>query len=106
DLHAANCMKALKQIDAGAEFSFTGGDLMQEVAGKRPDIHIREMAFMGFVDVLKNIGKIRRNFKRVKQAIAGFRPQVVLLVDYPGFNLRMAKWCTEKGFKVDFYISP
>lgn len=106
DLHAANCMQELKQIDASAQFAFTGGDKMQEVSGVKPDIHIRNMAFMGFIDVLKNIGTIKRNFNIVKTAILKFKPQVLLLVDYPGFNLRMAKWATEQGIKVEYYISP
>ena len=106
DLHAANCMAELKRLDASAQFAFTGGDKMQTVSGVQPDIHIRDMAFMGFVDVLKNIGTIQRNFKTVKAAILKFKPDVLLLVDYPGFNLRMAKWAHEQGIKVDYYISP
>jgi lipid-A-disaccharide synthase len=106
DLHAANAMRELKTIDTQAVFGFTGGDLMEEVSGVTPDIHIRQMAFMGFVDVLKNIRTIRRNFKTVKQAILKFKPDLLLLVDYPGFNLRMAKWAAENGIRVDYYISP
>lgn len=107
DLHGSNCMKAIKKIDSAAQFAFTGGDLMEEVAnGVKAGIHIREMAFMGFVDVLKNIGTIRKNFKIVKEEILKFKPDLLVLVDYPGFNLRMAKWATEQGIKVDYYISP
>lgn len=106
DLHASNFMKELKTLDAEADFCFLGGDLMEQVANRKPTIHIKQMAFMGFVDVAKNIGKIKRNFKIVKEDIEWYKPDVVIMVDYPGFNLRMAKWSKEKGFKVFFYISP
>lgn len=106
DLHAANCMKQVLKLDPSAQFAFTGGDLMEQVSGRKADIHIREMAFMGFVDVLKNIGAIRRNFAKVKKSILDFSPDILLLVDYPGFNLRMAKWAAGKGIRVDYYISP
>lgn len=106
DLHAANCIAELKKIDSSASFAFTGGDRMREITGKQPDIHIRDMAFMGFIDVLKNISTIRKNFQTVKAAILAFQPDILLLVDYPGFNLRMAKWATEQGIAVHYYISP
>lgn len=106
DLHAANCIKEILKIDAAADFRFTGGDLMEEVTGIKADIHIREMAFMGFVEVLKNLSAIRENFRIVKQQILKFNPDILVLVDYPGFNLRMAKWATEQAIKVDYYISP
>jgi lipid-A-disaccharide synthase len=106
DLHGANCMKEILKIDTSAEFRFTGGDLMEEVAGRKADIHIRDMAFMGFVDVLKNAGRIRRNFRIAKRSILDFKPNVLMLVDYPGFNLRMAKWATRSGIRTDYYISP
>ena len=106
DLHAGNCMREILKSDPSAEFAFTGGDLMEEISGKKPAIHIREMAFMGFVDVLKNIGTINKNFKKVKADILQFKPDLLVLVDYPGFNLRMAKWAWEQGIKVDYYISP
>jgi len=106
DLHASNFMKELKLLDNNAEFCFLGGDLMEQVASRKPTIHIKQMAFMGFVDVAKNISKIKKNFKIVKEDIVKYNPDVVILVDYPGFNLRMAKWAKLKGFKVFFYISP
>jgi len=107
DLHASNCMKEILQIDPLAVFAFTGGDLMENVCRTvKADIHVRQMAFMGFVDVLKNIITIRKNFKTVKEEILKFEPDVLVLVDYPGFNLRMAKWAFEQGIKVDYYISP
>ncbi len=106
DLHAANCMREILKIDGEAQFGFTGGDEMEKVSGKKAFIHIREMNFMGFVDVLKNIGTIKRNFKKIKTNILNYQPNVLVLVDYPGFNLRMAKWAFELGIKVDYYISP
>lgn len=106
DMHAANCIKELKKIDAEAVFAFTGGSLMQEVTNKSPDIHISEMAFMGFVEVLKNLKIIRKNFNIVKESILRFKPDLLVLVDYPGFNLRMAKWAKQQGIKTDYYISP
>lgn len=106
DLHAGNCMREIIKLDPAAQFAFTGGDLMESLSGKKADIHISQMAFMGFVDVLKNLGAIKKNFKIVKEAILAFKPDVLVLVDYPGFNLRMAKWATEQGIKVDYYISP
>ncbi|MCC6372286.1 MAG: lipid-A-disaccharide synthase [Bacteroidia bacterium] len=106
DLHAGNCMREILKLDAAADFEFTGGDLMEEVSGKKAGIHIKQMAFMGFVDVLKNIRTIKKNFKIVKQKILQHKPDLLVLVDYPGFNLRMAKWAHEQGIKVDYYISP
>jgi lipid-A-disaccharide synthase len=106
DLHASNCMREIRKLDASAEFAFTGGDLMEKAGNNAADVHIRDMAFMGFVDVLKNIGAIRKNFKTVKKKILEFRPDLLVLVDYPGFNLRMARWAAEHGIKADYYISP
>jgi lipid-A-disaccharide synthase len=106
DLHAANCMREILKQDKNAFFGFTGGDEMQQVSGTSASIHIREMNFMGFVDVLKNLGTIKKNFKKVKADILQFNPDLLVLVDYPGFNLRMAKWAFEQGIKVDYYISP
>lgn len=106
DLHGSNCMREILKRDPAAEFAFTGGDLMERLSGVKASIHIRQMAFMGFVDVLKNIRTIRRNFETVKKDILRFRPDLLVLVDYPGFNLRMAKWATSQGIRVDYYISP
>lgn len=106
DLHASNCIIELKKIDPAAQFAFTGGDLMEKETGVKAGIHIKNMAFMGFIDVLKNIRTIKKNFKIVKSEILKFKPDLLVLVDYPGFNLRMAKWATEQGIKVDYYISP
>ena len=106
DLHASNCIKQIITLDKNATFAFTGGDLMQQATGVTPSIHIKQMAFMGFVDVLKNIVTIKKNFKIVKQSILNFKPNALVLVDYPGFNLRMAKWAFENNIKVYYYISP
>ncbi|HQQ95267.1 MAG TPA: lipid-A-disaccharide synthase [Bacteroidia bacterium] len=106
DLHAANCMRGILKIDPAAQFAFTGGEHMEEVSGQSAVVHIRQMAFMGFIDVLKNLGAIRRNFRIVKADILKFKPDILVLVDYPGFNLRMAEWAWKQGIKVDYYISP
>lgn len=106
DLHASNCMKEIMLLDDKADFAFTGGDLMETLTGKKAAIHIKQMAFMGFIRVLQNIFTIKKNFKTVKQDILNYKPDLLVLVDYPGFNLRMAKWANENGIKVDYYISP
>ncbi|NOU59490.1 lipid-A-disaccharide synthase [Marinifilum caeruleilacunae] len=105
DLHASNLMKELKVEDAGAEFRFWGGDLMQAQGGELVK-HYRETAFMGFVTVLKNLGKIRANFALCEKDLIEYKPDVLILVDYPGFNLRMAKFAKEHGIRVHYYISP
>ncbi|MEM6965176.1 MAG: lipid-A-disaccharide synthase [Bacteroidota bacterium] len=105
DLHGSNLMKALKQQDAAAEFRVWGGDLMQAQGGTLVK-HYRDLAFMGFVEVAKNIRTILGNFKRCKSDVINFAPDVLILIDYPGFNLRMAKWAKPKGIKVFYYISP
>ncbi len=106
DLHASNLMCELKKQDAQAEFCFLGGDLMQEQGGIMVK-NYREMAFMGFVAVLKNIRKVFRNIDDCKNAIKNFKPDVIILIDYPSFNLRIAKF-VKKNFKtpVFYYISP
>jgi lipid-A-disaccharide synthase len=106
DMHAANCIKNILLFDDKAQFAFTGGDQMQEVTKLKADVHISDMNFMGFIDVLKHIRIIKKNFKTVKQSILKFKPDVLVLVDYPGFNLRMAKWAFEQGINVNYYISP
>ncbi len=106
DLHAANLMAALKKEDINAEFCFLGGDLMQVQGGKLVR-HYREMAFMGFIPVLMNLRTIMRNMQICKDEIRSFSPDVVILIDYPGFNLKMAKFVkTELHIPVHYYISP
>ena len=105
DIHAANLMKAIKAIDSEAQFRIWGGDLMVAAGGELVK-HYRDLAFMGFWEVLKNIRTILSNFKLCKTDILQFAPDVLILVDYPGFNLRMAKWAKKKRLKIFYYISP
>ncbi|MEZ4986556.1 MAG: lipid-A-disaccharide synthase [Saprospiraceae bacterium] len=105
DLHGAWLMKALKKQDADAQFAYWGGELMADEGGVLLK-HYRELAFMGFVEVVKNLRTISRNFRLCKQQIVDFQPDALVLVDYPGFNLRMAKWAKQRGMKVFYYISP
>ncbi len=106
DLHAHNLMKEIIKKDPEAEFAFLGGDLMQKIAGKFPLIHYKNMAFMGVIDVIKNLRSILKNIKTTQKAILQFNPDVVILVDYPGFNLKIAAFAKQKGFKTVYYISP
>ncbi|MCB0633928.1 MAG: lipid-A-disaccharide synthase [Saprospiraceae bacterium] len=105
DLHASNLIKALRGKDAEAEIRAWGGDLM-EAAGATVVKHYRDLAFMGFVEVVRNIRTIMGNFRACKEDIIAFQPDALVLVDYPGFNLRMAKWAKKEGLKVFYYISP
>lgn len=106
DLHASNLLKALKEKDSEAEFRFWGGDLMMEVAGKQPVKHYHDLAFMGFLEVALNLRTILGNIKICKEDIKNYRPDVLILVDYPGFNLRIAEYAKSLGIKVVYYISP
>ncbi|SMO35993.1 lipid-A-disaccharide synthase [Saccharicrinis carchari] len=105
DLHASNLMKQLKVEDPDYEFRFWGGDLMEEVGGHLVR-HYSHTAFMGLKAVLLNLGKIKANFKLCKSDLLYYKPDVLILVDYPGFNLRMAQFAKKKGIKVFYYISP
>lgn len=105
DLHASNLIRAIREEDSEADIRAWGGDLM-EAAGAEVVKHYRDLAFMGFVEVVSNIRTILGNFKACKADITAFQPDALILVDYPGFNLRMAKWAKAKGFKVFYYISP
>lgn len=105
DLHGSNLMKAIKNEDETATFAFWGGDHMLKV-DHNIITHIRETSIMGFVEVVRNLSKIKNFFKKAKRTISEFDPDVLVLIDYPGFNLRMAKWAKEKGYKVVYYISP
>ncbi len=105
DLHGANLMKAIKKEDSNAKFRFWGGDLMNAVADSLVK-HYRDLAFMGFVEVLMNIRTISKNLKFCKNDIETFNPDAVVFVDYPGFNLRIAKWAKQKGYSTHYYISP
>ncbi|MEO1515018.1 MAG: lipid-A-disaccharide synthase [Bacteroidota bacterium] len=105
DLHGAGLVAGLHRVDASAQVRCWGGEKM-EAAGAQLVRHYRQMAFMGFLEVVKNLGAIRRNFKDAKADILDFQPDVLILIDYPGFNLRMAKWARRKGLRVFYYISP
>lgn len=106
DLHASNLMRALQQEDANAKFRFFGGDLMASCGGTLVK-HYRDMAYMGFIPVLMNLDKVLANMRLCKQDIAVFRPDVVILIDYPGFNLKIAKYVKHRlGIPVYYYISP
>jgi lipid-A-disaccharide synthase len=105
DLHGSNLVKQIIKRDADADIRCWGGDLMQE-AGATLVKHYRELAFMGFAEVIKNLGTIFRNLSFCKKDILSYQPDVIILIDYPGFNLRIAKWAHKKGLKVVYYISP
>lgn len=105
DLHGSNLMKAIKEKDAHAEFRFWGGDLMQRQGGKLVK-HYKDLAFMGFIEVVQNLKTILNNIKFCKKDIAAYQPDVLVLIDYPGFNLRIAKFAKSLGIKVIYYISP
>ncbi len=106
DLHAANLMKEIIKKDKHAQFQFLGGDLMQDAAQLPPLIHYKQMAFMGVIDVVKNIGKIWHNLKTTRKAISAFNPDKVILVDYPGFNLKIAAFAHKNGYETVYYIAP
>ncbi len=105
DLHGANLIKALRQEDAQADFRGFGGDLMQK-EGALLDKHCSELAFMGFVEVVANLGTIFKNMKLAKEAVLAYKPDALILIDFPGFNLKIAQFAKEKGIPVFFYISP
>jgi len=105
DLHGSNLMKAMLEENPTCDFRFWGGDEMTNVGGKRVK-HIKELAFMGFVEVLMNLRTIMKNLKFCKEDILANKPDALILIDYPGFNLRIAEWAKEQGIKVIYYISP
>lgn len=105
DLHAANLVRQWNQLDHDTIFKAWGGDrLKAEKVEVLKDI--KDLSFMGFVEVLKHLRTISRNFKECKKTLVEFKPDALILVDFPGFNLRMAKWAKEHGIKVIYYISP
>ncbi|HTJ13103.1 MAG TPA: lipid-A-disaccharide synthase [Dinghuibacter sp.] len=105
DLHGSNLIKALRGKDPSAEFRCWGGDLMQ-AAGATLVKHYRELAFMGFVEVIRHLPDILRNLRMCKTDILAYEPDVLILIDYPGFNLRIAPWAKARGLRVVYYISP
>jgi len=105
DLHGSNLVKELKKLDPSAAIRCWGGDKMQAAGGELVK-HYRELAFMGFAEVVRNLRTIFRNLAFCKQDILQYQPDTLILIDYPGFNLRIAKWAKEQGLKVIYYISP
>ena len=106
DLHASNLMRALKELDAEASFRFFGGDLMSEVGGTRVK-HYKELAYMGFIPVLLHLRTIFKNMDLCKKDIVDWNPDVVILVDYPGFNLKIAEYIKKHtDIPIYYYISP
>ncbi|MDN6279563.1 MAG: lipid-A-disaccharide synthase [Psychroflexus sp.] len=106
DLHASNLMKALLKKDENADFRFWGGDLMTEVAQHNPVKHYKDLAFMGFIEVVINLKTILGNIKVCKNDIENYNPDVIIFIDYPGFNMRIAKWAKQRNIKTFYYISP
>ncbi|MBI1222339.1 MAG: lipid-A-disaccharide synthase [Bacteroidetes bacterium] len=105
DLHGSNLMKELKKLDKEAQFRFWGGDLMQAQGGYNVS-HYKERAFMGFAEVVMNLRKVTGFIRQCKADIKANRPDALILIDYPGFNLRIAEYAHESGIPVHFYISP
>ncbi len=105
DLHGANLMKALQSRDPQAEFRFWGGDLMTEVGGTNVS-HFKERAYMGFLEVVQNLGSVLGFIQQCKKDLLEHRPDVLILIDYPGFNLRIAQFAHGHGIPVHYYISP
>ncbi len=105
DLHGSNLMKALYEKDPSAEIRFWGGDLMQAVGGTLVK-HYRELAFMGFIEVIMNLKTILNNIKICKKDIEAFQPDAIIFIDYPGFNMRIATWAKERNIPTHYYISP
>ena len=106
DLHASHLIESLKQLDPEAQFRFLGGDMMSAQAGTQPIIHYRDMAYMGFADVVRHLGKILGFLGTARRAIDEWQPAAVILVDYPSFNLKVAKYAHNLGIPVHYFISP
>ena len=105
DLHGSNLIKALKEVDNDAQVRCWGGDLMQAAGGALAK-HYKSMAFMGFLEVLKNLSSIFANISFCKNDITAFQPDVVIFIDFSGFNLRIAQWTKRQGYTTNYYISP
>jgi len=105
DLHGSNLIKQIKLLDKSANIRCWGGNLM-ETAGATLVKHYRDLAFMGFIEVVKNLPAILKNISFCKEDISSFSPDVLVLIDYPGFNLRIAEWGKKQGYKIVYYISP
>jgi len=105
DLHGSNLIAAFRRMDKDANIRAWGGDLMEK-SGAHIVKHYRDLAFMGFIEVVQNLKTILGNLKLCKKDIEAFNPDAIVLIDYPGFNLRIAKWAKKKGIKVIYYIAP
>lgn len=105
DLHGSNLIKGIREIDSSAQIRCWGGDLMKE-AGAELVKHYKEGAIMGFVEVVANLGKLAKNLNDCKNDIINYNPDVVVLIDYPGFNFRIAQFAKERGMRVFYYIAP
>lgn len=106
DLHAASLIKSLRALDDKAEFRFFGGDLMTSAARRAPDLHYNKMNVMGFSEVLRSLPQLWKALRQAKKLIASWRPDVLILVDYPGFNLKLARYAHSLGIRTDYFISP
>lgn len=107
DLHGANLIKGLRKADPAAEFRFWGGDLMAAAGGAQNlRKHYRETSFFGVVQVLRNLGTIRRQMRECREEVAAWQPDVLIHVDYPGFNMKMARWAHARGIRTFYYIAP
>ncbi len=107
DLHGANLLRGLKKEDAAAEFRFWGGDAMASVGGEQNLLkHYRESSFFGIIEVLRNLKTISKQLEECEASIKEFAPDVVILIDYPGFNMKIAKFAKEQGIKTFYYLAP
>lgn len=106
DIHASNVIESIRKLDEGAEFRFIGGDLMAKAARKTPDIHYDQLNVMGFSEVIRKLPALLNNLKAAKKILKEYRPDVLILVDYPGFNLKLAKYANSLDIRVDYFISP
>ena len=106
DIHAAELIKQLRVADKEAKFTFLGGDLMSAAAKSSPLIHYRDMAFMGFCEVIRHLDKVLHNLRVAREAIATEHPDALILVDYPSFNLKLAKEAMKLNIPIFYYISP
>ena len=106
DIHGSELIRSLRALDGEAEIRFFGGDKMAEASGTAPIVHYRNMAYMGFIEVLKHLGTILGFLKTAKSIIDDFAPDAVVLIDYPSFNLKVAKYAHKRGVKTFYFISP
>src|SRR5690606_12880512 len=107
DLHGANLIRELaKQQGSDVQFRVVGGDRMEQASQQKAVLHVRDMSFMGFVEVLLNLKSILKNLKIVKKDLLAYRPDALVLIDFPGFNLKIASFAKQHNIKVFYYISP